>query len=144
VVHWLQEQLSQPADIRLLCSSTQVIPDAKGMDEWGNFPHERQRPLDLVKKTGDVLLLSGNVHFAEISQSKDGSVVEFSSRGMTHVDKLYAKADNTYRIAGLSVKFNLGWVEIEWDNPPKIHLKAISADGNIEFEHTVTLQKKME
>ena len=42
---WLEEQLGQPADIRLIASSTQIVPDQKGMDEWGNYPHERQKAL---------------------------------------------------------------------------------------------------
>ena len=42
----------------------------KGMDEWGCFPHERRRLFDLIlaTKAHGVILLSGNVHFAEISQ----------------------------------------------------------------------------
>ena len=37
---WLERQLRKPAEVRLVCSSTQIVPDAKGMDEWGCFPLE--------------------------------------------------------------------------------------------------------
>lgn len=34
---WLERQLREPADVRLVCSSTKIVPDAKGMDEWAAF-----------------------------------------------------------------------------------------------------------
>ena len=40
---WLEEELRKPADLRLIVSSTQVVSDEKGMEEWGNFPLERKR-----------------------------------------------------------------------------------------------------
>jgi len=38
---WLGQQLQKPAELRLIVSSIQIIPDEKGMDEWENFPLER-------------------------------------------------------------------------------------------------------
>ena len=46
---WLEQQLKQPAELRLIVSSTQIVANEKGMDEWGAFPHERQRLFDLIK-----------------------------------------------------------------------------------------------
>jgi alkaline phosphatase D len=134
---WLEAQLKEPAELRLLCSSTQVIPDQKGMDEWGNFPHERQRLLALCKQAGNVIILSGNVHFAEVSETPDGTISEFSSSGMTHINALYANAPNHYRVAGPVIALNTGLVEIEWGNSPKVSLQAIGVDGKIEFAHNV-------
>jgi len=114
---WLEEELKKPADLRFLCSSTQVIPNEKGMDEWGNFPRERQRLIALLAKSKGVILLSGNVHFGEVSQLIDGvasPLTEFTSSGMTHVNALYAKAPNKYRVAGPYVDLNFGLVEIDW------------------------------
>jgi alkaline phosphatase D len=143
---WLEEELQQPAEIRLIASSTQIIPNQKGMDEWGNFPHERQRLFDLIRKTNvkGVILLSGNVHFAEVSQLEDGSLVEFTSSGMTHVNERYANAVNKYRIAGPSTDLNFGMVEIDWQkqHSPRITLKAINSDGTTVFSHQVSLDEQ--
>ena len=49
---WLEDQLRQPAEVRLIASSGQVVADEKGMDEWGNYPLERQRLFDLIGATG--------------------------------------------------------------------------------------------
>ena len=92
---WLEEQLTKPAEVRLIASSTQVIPDEKAMDEWGNYPLERQRLFNLIKKTkaSGVILLSGNVHFAEISKLGDFTypLLEFTSSGLTHANEKYHK-----------------------------------------------------
>lgn len=34
---WLEKQLREPADVRLVCSSTQIIADTKGRDEGAAF-----------------------------------------------------------------------------------------------------------
>ena len=142
---WLEQQLRQPAEVRLLCSSTQVIPNEKGMDEWGNFPHERQRLFDVIKRTKakGVVLLSGNVHFAELSRADvvGYPLYELTSSGMTHINEAYAKAANGYRLAGPVTVPNFGLVEIDWDAKPfaVILLEAIGADGAIALEHRITL-----
>ena len=82
----------------------------------------------------------GNVHFAEVSQLKDGSLVEFTSSGMTHVNETYAMAANKYRIAGPSTDLNFGMVEINWQKQPSplITLKAINSAGTTVFSHQVS------
>ena len=142
---WLEKQLREPAEIRLVCSSTQIIPDKKGMDEWGCFPSERQRLFDLIQttKARGVLLLTGNVHFAEISkvETKVYPLFEFTSSGLTHINGAYATADNEYRVAGPFAELNFGLVEIDWSSrpSPKVALKAIAADGTTAFAHHVSL-----
>lgn len=67
---WLEAVLREPADLRLLVSSIQVIPDDHRFEKWGNFPRERRRLLQLLATTGDggVIILSGDRHAGELSQ----------------------------------------------------------------------------
>jgi alkaline phosphatase D len=142
---WLEGELNKPADLRLICSSTQVVADQKGMDEWGNFPQERRRLFDLIAKTkaNGVIFLSGNVHFAELCVWREGPypLYDFTSSGMTHVNPTYAAALNPYRIAGPYVDPNFGLVEIDWETEQgaTVTLKAISADGSIAFRKRLPL-----
>ena len=142
---WLEAQLRQPAEIRLVASSNQIVADQKGMDEWGNYPHERRRLFELIERTGatGVVFLSGNVHFAEASVWEEGAypLYDFTSSGMTHVTPRYAAVDNPYRVAGPYVDHNFGLVNIDWDAKPgpRISFQALSADGNLAFEHTLFL-----
>jgi len=141
---WLEEQLRVPAEVRLIASSGQVVADEKGMDEWGNYPLERRRLLDLIEKTdaAGVILLSGNVHFAELSRTDDGPypLYDFTSSGLTHINAEYPKAPNRFRVAGPYVDLNFGLLEIDWDEGVII-LRAVGLDGMTAFEHSVRLDE---
>ena len=117
---WLEKQLRYPAEIRLIVSSTQVIPNEKGMDEWGGFPKDRQRLLDLIASVefGKAIILSGNVHFAELSKTETSGIeiFELTSSGMTHINETYGKAKNSFRVSEPFIKLNFGMVEIDWAN----------------------------
>jgi len=138
---WLEAQLKLPAEIRLIVSSTQVVADQKAMDEWGNYPLERQRLLDLLATitTGNTVILSGNVHFTEISKTRigDRKLIDFTSSGLTHSNPDYAAADNPYRVAGPYDDLNFGLLEIDWDAQPApaIQLKAMDKDGVPVFQY---------
>ncbi len=114
------------------------------MDEWGNVPLERRRLFDLIAETGanGVVLLSGNVHFAEISRTDEGPypLVDFTSSGLTHVNEEYPKAPNRYRVTGPFVDLNFGLVEIDWDEGVII-LRAIGLERTTAFEHSVRLDE---
>lgn len=144
---WFDKQLRKPAEIRLVCSSTQIIPDKKGMDEWGCFPRERQRLFDLIEttKADGVILLSGNVHFSKVSRVEATvyPFLDFTSSGLTHINEVYAKADNEFRVAGPFVELNFGLVEIDWSARPsgRITLRAVAADGSTGFSHRVSLHQ---
>jgi len=142
---WLEKQLLHKAEIRLIASSTQVVADEKAMEEWGNFPLERQRLFRLITKTraSGVILLSGNVHFAEISATDEGAytLYDFTSSGMTHSNPEYAVLKNKRRVAGPYVMPNYGLVSIDWDSKssPVITIRAVGSEGYAAFEKAIPL-----
>ena len=93
----------------------------------------------LASTAGAAVLLSGNVHFSEVSATELDSVgiVDFSSSGLTHVNKVYPQAPNRYRVAGPYVDLSFGLVEINWKATPDIVFKAVDVDGNTQFEYIV-------
>jgi alkaline phosphatase D len=40
---WLAERLREPAELRVIVSSIQVLAEGHGWERWGNLPRERQR-----------------------------------------------------------------------------------------------------
>jgi alkaline phosphatase D len=88
-------------------------------------------------------LLSGNVHFSEISHIKTTAypLVEYTASGMTHVNTAYAQAPNAYRLAGPYVDLNIGLVEIDWDASPwpVVFLKVIGLDGKVALAYQLSL-----
>lgn len=115
------------------------------MDEWGNYPLERQKLFDLITDIGaqGVIILSGNVHFSEISKTDIGGceVLDFTSSGMTHFNKGYAAASNPYRAAGPYDDSNFGLLEIDWnaEASPEIAMTAMNKNGEVAFRSTVVL-----
>lgn len=129
---WLEEQLQVPADIRIIGSSIQVLADEKGMENWGNVPHERKRLFDLLKKhkVGHTFAISGDVHFAELSKMDLGGYpfYDLTSSGLTHTDKGWASAKNSFRVGESHPVLNSGLIEIDWGGK-SVELSITNKDG---------------
>lgn len=142
---WLEEQLRLPADLRLIGSSYQVIASEKGMESWGYFPLERQRLYNLIGKTGaaGVVFLSGDVHFSEISETREGPypLLDFTSSGLTHSSPVWAAAVNTFRVSPIAyAEPTFGQLLIDWKAaPPTLTMQACGLTGNVAFSKTVSL-----
>lgn len=66
---WLERTLQQPAEVRIIVTSIQLIADDHRFEKWGNFPHERRRLLRLIRdqRIGGVIVVSGDRHTGELS-----------------------------------------------------------------------------
>ena len=142
---WLEKQLQQPAELRLLVSSYPLVPHELGRDAWGNFPLERQRLFDLIEKTkaAGVIILSGDVHFAEISRTDEGPypLYDLTSSPLAAPTHGNEKLSNIFRISATYAEENYGLIEIDWQAQPSplITLKIVGLDGSSVIEHQVNL-----
>ncbi len=85
---WLEQELSKPADIRIICTSTQFCVDYNGYETWANFPLEQSKMIDLIEKTraNGVFFISGDVHYSELNVGKPEGMYplyEVTSSGIT-------------------------------------------------------------
>lgn len=73
---WFADELREPADLRLVVSSIQLLPFEHCFEKWQNFAWERQRFIDTVAQSGaeGVLILSGDRHLSEISILKNSAI----------------------------------------------------------------------
>lgn len=139
---WLEEQLKEEADIRIIGSSVQFLAYEKGMESWGNYPHERSRFLDLIKETeaNGVIFVSGDVHFSELSRSEEGPypIYDFTCSGMTHFHEGWSQAVNNFRVGDAYAGYNSGFIRIDWDKEdPIINFMTITETGEIALNHTI-------
>lgn len=87
---WLERTLNDStAAFTIIASGIQVLPyDRYAGEHWGRFNPRRLKLLDLILKSNakGVLLLSGDVHFAEVNavHCNDRQVYEVTSSGLTH------------------------------------------------------------
>lgn len=121
---WLEKQLQQPADLRLLVSSIQVLNDGTGFEAWRQIPAERDRLYKLIRGKS-VVLLTGDRHVGGFYESSD-SLIEVTASSFTHTVPLgaalngycatAAECDETDpRRIGDSVRENhFGSIEIDW------------------------------
>jgi len=122
---WLAKELAKPADLRILMTSIQFLPQDHRWECWENFPLERQRLLKLLGevKTGPVVFLSGDRHMGEISElettdplSPGFPVYDLTSSGLTNAGGGRAAEPNRHRVGDATVRErNFGMVRIDWE-----------------------------
>ena len=117
---WLEAELRKPADLRLLVSSVQIVPDAHGWESWDKMPAERDRLYNLINETGakGVIALSGDRHAAFIYRKNGLTPYPFheltaSSLNLSFFDET-PEMDSAQIGAGYS-KTNFGSVDIDWE-----------------------------
>ncbi len=116
--HWLENELSKKADLIVLVSSIQVLNEYSGWEIWANFPHERQRLLQLItdKTDNNLVILSGDVHRAEITQLEfnDKRLLEITSSGLAV--RTYPASINHHRVGEAINALNFGILTISIKN----------------------------
>ena len=131
---WLENQLRQPADVRFIVSSIQVMPTVHGWEAWSTLPAERQRLFNLVKRTGaeGVVFLSGDRHTAFLY--KENGVLPYQANELTASSVNVSFASESTELDSRQVGAgyppeNYGAIEIDWENG-KIGLLVKNKDGD--------------
>ncbi len=142
---WLAQRLREPADVRLLVTSTQLIPDRHCWEKWANAPTERARLLKLIgeSRAGGLVVLSGDRHMAEISRLEHPDLAyplfEITSSGLNYAFSSAAEI-NRHRITEDNYRQdNFGMVVIEWQPQPMIHLQIHGRGGSLPIETRIPL-----
>jgi alkaline phosphatase D len=145
---WLESQLKVPAQVRLLCSSIQVVADDHGFEKWMNFPHERQRLYKLIRdtKAAGVIVLSGDRHLGELCVMDAGigyPLHDLTSSGLNMANQRWrAFQPGQRRIAVLERGNNFGLIHISWDAPdPLIRLEIHDEDGEVAIRYKLSLSR---
>ncbi|MGV3541122.1 MAG: alkaline phosphatase D family protein [Rufibacter sp.] len=119
---WLEKELNSSAELTIIGSATQILPEEHPNEKWANYPKSRERLLKLVSRNnaGAVILLSGDRQFAEISkfETKDAAktIYEVTSSGLTHsLGRDYDVETNKYRVGNMVAKRNFGLIQIDWE-----------------------------
>ncbi|GAB4143287.1 MAG: hypothetical protein Tsb009_14270 [Planctomycetaceae bacterium] len=152
---WLEQQLRKPAEIRIIASSIQLVPDEHGSEKWGNFPHERKRFFELIGKTQakGVVVISGDRHLAEISRAKNTAagypIFDITSSSLNQPSGNFTKTGvrwrneiNSYRVGLTYFHENFGMILIDWTKPdPLIRLQIRDLKGNVVLQQKIRLSE---
>lgn len=122
---WFEEQMKMPASLYVIVSSTQVLREYDGTETWGVFPRERARLLSLLS-TRKSLILSGDVHYGELSRIDD--LYEFTSSGLS--ESWPCAHRNPYRVFPVVRPNNFGVVTVVEKNDTDVLLSLQLKDQN--------------
>lgn len=143
---WLERELEKPAEVRLIATSIQMIPEARGQEAWANLPNERERLISLIKKTGaeGVVLLSGDRHWAELSCCREKvpyPLYEVTSSSFNQIHPRGTPTENCFRADERTYhRENYGVVHIDWKREiPAISLEVKDIEGGIRIEKKIAL-----
>lgn len=143
---WLEAQLKVPARLRLIGTSIQFVAEDHGWEKWANFPHERQRFIDLLKRTRaeGIIFLSGDRHLAEISMMDAGlsyPLYDVTASGLTEAARVFRRLEvNRHRVATMNWGNHFGFITIDWHrDPPVVSLQIRDEDGDIRLQHKLSL-----
>ena len=136
---WLERQLGDSdAQVHLIASGYQFLPEDHPFEKWANFPKARRRLLNLIGETGapGVVLLSGDRHLAEISRIEDPALssplYELTTSGLTHSWADHPGEPSRHRLGDLYTQLNFGVIEVAWGHPRiEVTLQIRAADGSV-------------
>jgi alkaline phosphatase D len=144
---WLEAQLAVPAEVRILCSSLQVIADFPGWEAWINYANDHQRLVQAIRRqrANGLFCISGDTHYAELSRldvNVPYPLWDLTSSGLTEVWPVLPP--NALRVGEAYRDVNFGWIEIDWSPPaPMVRLQVRDVDGRVRIEQrldTATLR----
>jgi alkaline phosphatase D len=115
---WLEAQLKEPAELRLIVSGVQVIVECHGWEGWNNFPAEQAKLSQVIRRTQakGVIFLSGDRHIGAIYKSAPAGsypLYELTSSGMTHAWTT-ANEVGPNRLGPLVTQNHFALIELDW------------------------------
>lgn len=138
---WLEQQLREPAELRLIGSSLQVLADFPGWEAWVNYARDQARLFALIRDTGarGVVFLSGDTHYGELTRldvNVPYPLYDLTSSGLTEEWKV--GVPNALRIGTAFNRANFGLVDVDW-TARTVRLSLRDVQGTELLSQSVTL-----
>lgn len=130
---WLDAELQKPADLRLIVSSIQVLPEVHGWESWNKLPAERQRLFNVIRQNdaNNVIFVSGDRHTSFIYESREALPYPVQELTASSLNKSFADSTKEVDSAQLGegyTKENYGSIAINWDQK-SLELNIHANDG---------------
>lgn len=127
---WLQKRLARPAELRVVVSSIPFGVEYTGWETWANFPAEQERLATMLQDVGPVLVVSGDVHYGEVSVFR--GLVDFTTSGLA--GHAYPPQENANRLEDLAFHGNnFGILDVDW-KARTVDVKLHQRKGPVAFE----------
>ena len=138
---WFEQQLHEPADIRFVVSSIQVLADGHAWEAWYTMPREQARMYEVVRRAGakGVVFISGDRHSAGLYR-QDG-LINYPAYEMTtsSLNLSFAETStemSTNQLGPMYPPINYGMTRIDWSGRT-VTLQIAGGDGAVQRERTI-------
>lgn len=138
---WLDQELAKPANLRFIVSSVQMIANDHYFEKWGNFPKERERFFNLLKKhkAKNAVILSGDRHLSAIAKEDVkglGTVYDVTASSLNKPSRnLNPEIDKSY-MAPSFLKPNFGLLAIDWSKK-SLTVQIMDEDKKSQLEQVI-------
>jgi alkaline phosphatase D len=114
---WLESELRQPAQVRILASSLQVLADFAGWEGWINYARDHQRLFAAIReaRADGLICISGDTHYGELSMLDVNTpypIWDLTSSGLTETWPV--EPPNALRRGDIVRSNNFGLIDIAW------------------------------
>lgn len=139
---WLERTLAEPAELRVIVSSIQVLTTDHAWESWSLFPHERRRLVSLIDGAGPAVIVSGDRHKSEVSRTlpgeTDGVPLHELTVGSVNKPVAWLNEINDRRVGSIYFGATVSRLEIEWTSRgPVVGLVTLREGGEVAFAHLV-------
>jgi len=110
---WLEGVLNEAADLRIVVSSIQVLPERHGWERWGQLPMERAKLIDMLHRRDNVIVVSGDRHWATMYQDGFG-LKEVTASSLNRPGKWNYPERDVNRVRKPFIEANFGEVDVDW------------------------------
>lgn len=138
---WLEAQLRVPADLRILCSSLQILADFAGWEAWVNYARDQARLFQAIRdaKAERLVCISGDTHYAEVSLLDVNTpypIWDITSSGLTEVWPV--TPPNALRQGEVLRERNFGMIEIDWSRrAPVLKVEIRDEKGQVRLTQAI-------
>jgi alkaline phosphatase D len=130
---WLEAQLREPADIRFVLSSVQVLADGHAWEAWHAMPREQARLHETVRRSGakGVVFISGDRHLAALYR-QEGLIgypaFEMTTSSLNLSFRETSDEMSSNQIGAAYAPINFGMARINWE-ARTLTLQVLGGDG---------------
>ncbi len=141
---WLEERLSEPADLRVIGTSIQFAHEYNGWESWTNFPMELMKMVDLIKSTraNGIVFISGAVHWGELSVLKAPNCYPLHDLTASGLNRDWENVEpNGNRFGAACQDFHFGMLDINWSGNVSVQFRIHDTTGRARVRKTVRLNE---
>lgn len=142
---WLEAKLKEPATLRIVVSSVQVLADGHQFEGWYTLPREQQRLYGLIERAGarGVIFVSGDRHVAGLYRQEGlvgYPIYELTASALNRSTRETSDERSSNQLGDLYAPVNYALADIDWRGRT-VSLQVKSLAGQVVRERTIAFSE---